>query len=189
MFTSDHELTIRKALAEKLASVPEVGFILPTPIFFVDSADFWAGVNSLAVNTKDSIDRANIAFCAISLLKRVDSAKEGCGDNPFVRLTYNFHFFRGYSNERSDESYTPDAFLKATLKTYNQFVKAVLDAWTGFLGNQNIFELPDGIEGNTTSLTQAEFVEEKTPCRYIPGVNGHQVNLQEIVEVLIQEEY
>lgn len=188
-FTSDHELTIRRAVAEKAALVEEAGYIIPAPIFFVDTADFWAQINSLAVNTQNTIDEANIAFCAISLKKRVDSAAEGCDGNPLVRLTYNLHFFRGYSPERADESIAPDVFLKRTLKTYNLFVKAMMDVWTEFLGLQNIPDLqPDGVEGYTNSLTEPDFIEDKSPCRYIPGVDGHGVDLQTSVEVLIRDE-
>ena len=188
IFNSDHELTIRRAISEKTALVPAAGFVVPSPIFYKDKADFWAQINSLAVNTKDAIEQTNIAFCCISLLKRVDSVNEGCSDSPLIRLTYNFHFFRGYDCEREDERDVPDDFLKRTLKTYNLFVKAVMDVWTEFLGVQNIPELPTGIEGNTNSLTQPDFIEEKRTCRYIPGIEGHSVNLQSVIEVTIQDE-
>ena len=187
-FEAEHEILIRKALAEKIALVPEAGFVVPSPIFFNDKADFWAQINSLSVNTRKKIDQTNLAFCCISLFKRVDSTREGCGDSPFIRLTYNFHFFRGYTNEREDESDLPDEFLVRTLKTYNLFIKAVMDVWTQFLGLQNIPELGTGIEGNSNSLTQPEFIEEKRPCRYIPGVAGHSVDLQSVIEILINNE-
>ena len=157
-------------------------------MFFVDSSDFWAQINGLAINTKRLIDTTNIAFCVISLKKRVDSPSEGCADNPLVRLTYNFHFFRGYASERADETNAPDSFLKRTLKTYNTFIKAVLDAFTEFLGQQNIPALPEGVEGYSNSLTEPDFIEEKSPCRYIPGIVGHSVDLQTVIEVSIQDE-
>jgi len=190
MFTSDNELTIRRALAEKVALVPEAGAVIPAPVFFRDTADFWAQINSLAVNTQKAIETSNPAFCCISLLKRVDSTKEGCADNPFIRLTYNFYFFRGYAEQREDESVNPDEFLKRNLKSYNTFVKAVLDCWTQFLGTQNIPSLPGGYEGNSTSLTQPEFIDELQRCRYIrkDAPEGHAVNLQSVIEVLIQDE-
>lgn len=189
-FTSDDELTIRRALATRVALVPEAGAVIPAPIFFRDRADFWAQINALSVNTQKGIETENLAFCCISLLKRVDSIKEGCADNPFVRLTYNFHFFRGYAEERADETVTPDEFLRRNLKSYNTFIKAVLDCWTQFIGVQNIPELPGGYEGNSNSLTQAEFIEELQKCRYIRkgDVEGHAVNLQSIVEVSIRDE-
>lgn len=189
-FTSDDELAIRKALANKIAIVPEAGAIIPAPVFFADRSDFWAQINSLAIIAQKQIETTNLAFCCISLLKRVDSIKEGCSDNPFIRLTYNFHFFRGYAEERSDESITPDEFLRRNLKSYNTFVRAVLDCWTQFLGVQAISGLPDGVEANSNSLEQAEFIDELGKCRYIRrgDVEGHSVNLQSVVEVLITDE-
>ena len=189
-FSSEDELTIRKALAAKVAHVAEAGAVIPAPVFWRDRADFWAQINALAVNTQKTIETTNLAFCCISLLKRVDSIKEGCADNPFIRLTYNLHFFRGYSDERSDESLTPDEFLKRNLKSYNEFVKAVMDVWAQFIGVQNIPELPDGYDGNSNSLTQAEFIDELGQCRYIRKgeVLGHSVNLQSVVEISIQDE-
>ncbi len=189
-FTSINELTVRRALAAKVALVPEAGAVIPAPVFFRDRADFWAQINALAVNTQKQIETSNLAFCCISLLKRVDSIREGCPDNPFIRLTYNFNFFRGYSEERADESITPDEFLRRNLKSYNTFVKAVLDCWTNFLGVQNIPELPSGITGDTLSLTQAEFIGELGQSRYFRRgvVEGHSVNLQSVVEILITNE-
>ncbi|HEX8289825.1 MAG TPA: hypothetical protein VF556_17720 [Pyrinomonadaceae bacterium] len=187
--TAEQELIIRKRLAEKCANVPEAGFIIPAPIFFKNKADFWAQINGLAVNTQRQIETTNIAFCCISLLQRVDSKKEGCPDNPLIRLTYNFYFYRGYDIEREDERETPDDFLKRTLKTYNLFVRAVMDVWNEFLGLQNVPEFPaEEMDVNTNSMTQAEFISEKGSCRYIKGIEGHSVNLQSVVEVLIYAE-
>ena len=188
--TSDNELAIRKALAVKIAVVPESGAVIPAPVFFADRGDFWAQINALAVNTQKQIETANLAFCSISLLKRVDSIKEGCADNPFIRLTYNFYFFRGYAAERADESVAPDEFLRRNLKSYNTFVKAVLDCWTQFIGIQAIGGLPSGVEANSNPLTQAEFINELEKCRYVRRgeVEGHAVNLQLVAEVSIRDE-
>lgn len=189
-FTSENEIAIRRALAKKIAVVAEAGAVIPAPVFFADRADFWAQINALAVNTQKQIETANLAFCCISLLKRVDSVKEGCKDNPFIRLTYNFHLFRGYAATRADESITPDEFLRRNLKSYNTFVRAVLDCWTQFLGVQRISGLPDGYEVYTNPLEQAEFIDELGKCRYIRrgDAEGHSVNLQSVIEVLIHDE-
>lgn len=183
--TAEHEIIIRRAVATKMANVSDAGFIIPAPIFFVDKADFQAQINSLALDTQKELELASIAFCSISLFKFEDSPAEGCADQPLVRLTYNFYFFREFDLERADETETPDDFLKKTLKSYNSFVKAVLDARNEFLGLQSVPDLPEGFEVNTNSLTQAEFINELQTCRFIPNAKGHSVNLQLVVEILI----
>src|SRR6185369_10958880 len=175
--TSEIELSIRKALAEKMANVTDAGHIIPTPVFFVEKADFFATVNPLS--TQDLIEETPAVFCCISLLKFEDSVKEGCADEPLVRLTYNFYFFRQYDLERADETNAPDDFLKKNLKSYNLFIKALLDARVEFLGVQNLIsaDFPDNFDIKTNRLVQEEFMVEKGKCQYIPRIFGHSVNL------------
>lgn len=182
--SSVEELAIRKALADKFALAADAGYIIPAPVFFVDSADFFATVNALT--TQKLIETTQIAFCSLSLRKFEDSLSEGCSDEPLIRLTYNAYFFREYDFEREDESLTPDEFLKKTLKSYNRFLKAIFAARTEFLGIQNLTAAVS-FDVKTNSLIQEEFFGESEICRYIPKVRGHSADLQTIVEVLINE--
>ena len=186
--TSDIEISIRKAIAEKLNPVLAAGFVIPAPIYFVDKADFAATVNNL-LDTQKEIELSNVAFIVISLQKFEDSPSEGCADEPLVRLTYNFYFFRQYDFERADESLSPDEFLKKNLKSYNEFLKSVFDARIQFLGKQFLVS-PDisfDFSIQTNSLVQSEFINENDSCRYIPQIFGHAADLQSVVEVLINE--
>jgi hypothetical protein len=190
--TAEIELSIRKALAEKMANVGAAGYIIPAPVFFVDKADYFAVIKSLILDTQKELELTNVVFCVITLLKFEDSKAEGCGDEPLCRLTYNFHFFSQYDNERADESeIAPDEFLKKTLKSYNQFIKALLDARNEFLGIQNLVsaDFPDHIDIKTNPFKQDEFIVEKGKCRYIPDAKGHSIDLQSITQVLINEAY
>lgn len=188
MLTDVEELIIRKAIGTKTATVETAGFVIPAPIFFVDKADFFATVQELL--EQKQIETTPIAFCCISFLKFTDSPSEGCGDQPLVRILYNFYFFRQYDLEREDESeVTPDAFLKTTLKSYNAFIKTILEARNEFLGVQDLVssDLPENFDVKTSSLKQTDFVEESDICRYIPGVKGHSIDLTSEVSILINE--
>jgi hypothetical protein len=192
MLTSEIELATRKALAVKTANVTDAGYIIPAPIYFVDNSDFWATVNGLVIDTQKEIELTNIAFCVISLLKFEDFPAEGCADEPLVRLTYNFYFFRQYDLERADENeLAPDEFLKRNLKSYNLFVKTILDARVEFLGLQNLdsSEFPENFDVKSNSLVQEEYLNESEICRYIPRIKGHSIDLQGVVQVLINEVY
>ena len=182
--TAEIELEIRRQLAAKMELVTDAGFVLPSPLFFADKADFFAVVSPLL--TQKQIELTPAAFCAISLLKFEDSPSEGCMDEPLVRLTYGFYFFREIFSEREDESETPDDFLKLLLKSYNTFINSVLDARIQFLGLSPLAgDFPAGVDVKTNSMTQPEFNEEKAACRYIADAEGHSVDLQSVVEVLI----
>jgi hypothetical protein len=186
--TAEIELAIRKAIAEKIANVADAGYVIPAPLYFADRADFFATVNPLV--TQKLIETTPVAFCCLSLLKFGDSRAEGCADEPLVRLTYNLYFFREYGFERADESLTPDEFLKKNLKSYNAFIKAILDARIEFLGLQYLVsaELPENFDVKSNSLVQEdEFIEENDKCRYVPKVKGHSVDMQATIQVLINE--
>lgn len=185
--TSEIELSTRKALAVKMANVGEAGHIIPSPIYFADRADFFA-TNDPKLTQKE-IETTPVVFCLMSLLKFEDSPAEGCAGEPLVRLTYNFYFFREYGFERADESETPDAFLKRNLKSYNLFLKAILDARIEFLGIQNLAssEIPDNYDIKTNPFIQDEFIVENGKCLYIPRVKGHSIDLQSTIQILINE--
>lgn len=181
------EIIIRKAIAAKLINISDAGFVIPAPVYFADKSDFNVQINSLVLDTQKGIETSSLAFCAISLLKFEDSAKEGCGDEPLVRLTYSFYFFREMEITRTGETLAPDDFLKTTLLSYNKFIKTVLDVRNEFLGFQSVQDLPQGFFADTNSITQSEFISDLQLCKFVPGVKGHVVNLQLVVELLMSE--
>ena len=133
---SENEIAIRRALANKIAFVPEAGAVIPAPVFFADRSDFWAQINALSVNTQKLIETTNLAFCCISLLKRVDSVSEGCADNPFVRLTYNFYLL---SNKFETLPTTPSSRSRVKNIAYKLAIVTFSSNCLGQLTRKNCF--------------------------------------------------
>lgn len=184
--SAEENLQIIKHLADKCAAVPECGFVLPAPIFFNDKEDFHAQIRSIALNTRKAIETAEIAFCSISFLRFEDEDTEASDTN----FSYEFYVFRQYGLERSDESVTPDAFLKRMLKSYQNFLAAILGLRAEFAGENPIPDLDEErfAEALTKSLVQDEFVSEgNTVCKYIPGVRGFAAELTGTIEITMRE--
>jgi hypothetical protein len=182
--TAENELIIRRALAETIADVADAGFVVPAPIVFNDQADFWATVDPKT--TRKDIETAAIAATWLYPLQPVDHTEEGSDHSPLVELTYEFNLFRSYAYTRSDESETPDIFGSEVLAAHNLFTKAWIEIKAAFQGKRNIAGLPDGIFSiaRTTSLVFPEFIQNKGPCLFIPGVLGFSVKMQETVELM-----
>lgn len=185
--TAENELVIRKALDETIAGVTEAGYIVPAPIFFNDTADFWATVDPKT--TQNDIETTPIAALWIYPLQPADNPEEGSDHSPLVDLTYEFYLFRSYAFTRADESDTPDIFGAAVLAAHNLFTKAWIDIKAAFQGKRNIAGLPPDVFAiaRTTSLVFPEFIENRVPCQFIPGVLGFAVKMQETVELLAVE--
>lgn len=188
--TGENELSIRRALDAKLSNIDEIGYIIPSPISFNDKSDFFATVDA-SVNTQKEIETSGVAFCLFDLIKREDSPPEGCGDEPLVRLTYNFYFFRQYDLERVDQSETPDEFLKRNLISYNTFIGTIFSAFNEFQGIQNLTsdELPENFDVKTNRFMQDDYIVGRGKCRYFPRVSGHSVDLESVTQILINEAY
>lgn len=183
--SGEDELNIRRAIAEKVAGVPGVGFVIPSPVSFVEKADFFATFDPKL--TQKEIETTNIQFCAISFLKFEDVPEEGCEDEPMIALIYNLHVFSEYDFERADESGTPDSFLKGVLKSERAFLNALFAIRQEFLGIQPLDNLPDGYTGETNSVEQQDFAEEKERSRLVGSTDGFFADLTLRVEILISE--
>ena len=187
--TIEEYLQIVKHLADKCASVPECGYVVPAPIYFQDKADFLKQIVNIATNTQKAVETQGIAFTAITFGKFEDLDEDAGTDEPQAEFTYAFYIFRQYDLERADESSTPDDFLKRTLKSYNSFIAAILGLRSEFLGTNPLPDMDSErfAEVNTKSLAQDEFIFENEVCRYIPVIRGFACELSGTVEILIRE--
>jgi hypothetical protein len=182
--TSQHELIIRQALATSVDAIAEAGYVIPAPIFYNDRSDFWAG--NASKTTQNDIETSPIAGCWIYPLQPIDDTDQGSEHSPLVELTYEFYLFRSYAFTRADESLIPDDFGSKSLAAHNLFTKAWIDIKAAFQGKRNIAGLPDGMFAiaRTTSLVFPQFIENRVPCQFIPGVVGFAVAMQETVELM-----
>lgn len=182
---AENELLIRESIANSiLAASDDVGYVLPCPIFFNDGADFWATADGASINTKPLIDKTNIGYCVISLIRRQDLPFGVNADCPIIQLTYALRFFRSYDATRSDETVTPNEFLSKNLLSYNKFIAAVMSVFNQFTGIEPIADLPDTMDGNAVSIEMPDFVEEKQPSDYIPEIEGHKTTLELIAQII-----
>lgn len=182
--TGDQELIIRKIIAERIAEAG-MPFVVPSPVYFSNKADFWATVAPKL--TKKEIETTALQHCTISYLRFEDDPAEGCEDEPLISIFYRLHVFREYEFERADESDAPDLFLKKVLRSEREFMNALFAVRQAFLGVQPLVGLPEGWSGETNSLTQEDFAEEREQGEYVGGVEGFSADLVLKVEVIIQE--
>lgn len=182
--TPENELTVRRKLADKSASVPTIGFVLPAPIYFADKSDFWATVAPL--DTRTELETTPAKFCAIYPLAFED-VPENRQDEPLIKFTYEFYLFHERTLERADESAAPDGFSKKLLKTHSDFVAAWLDLRAEFLGVQQLNLGPEFSIAKTNSLTQRDEINNKAKCEFIPDIKGFEVRMQIVATILLKE--
>lgn len=181
------ELIVRKAIANQAGLVASVGYVTPSPLYFSESADWWATTDA-AKNTRKEIDQEPIAGLWIYPLQFVDDFTSGGQDSPLVNVIYEFYLFRQYALDRGDESDTPELFESQCLVQHNKFVEAWLGLKESFQGNRNIAGLDPEVfvTVKTSSLVQNEFIANQAPCEFVPGAVGFAVRLQCTVKVKLK---
>lgn len=182
--TDADELAIRRFLGiDKIGGIEAtVGRIIPAPVYFADSGDYWATIESVALETQYDIEKTSIKFCSFYLKGFKD---DGTPDSPLVSLTYEVYVFAEYNLERSDENVTPDAFNKKKLKINDEFIKMVLQLKSTFQGRKSMGILSPtryAIE-RTTSLVQTSFIDNRANCRFVPYIKGYQTTFDETVQL------
>jgi hypothetical protein len=183
--TAENELIIRKGLADTNGGITEAGYVIPAPMFFNDRGDFWSTVNSNN-DTQFEIETTPIAATWIYPLQPVDNPEQGSDHSPLVDLTYEFYQFRSYAFTREDESETPDIFGSKVLAAHNLFTKGWVDIKAAFQGKRNMTGLPEDVFAiaRTTSVVFPEFIQNRVPCLFIPGVVGFAVKMQEKIQLM-----
>jgi hypothetical protein len=186
--TAEHELLVRKALAETLAGITELGYVIPSPLYCNDISEFWATLDGENTDTKDEIETQTIAATWLYPLQFVDDFTSGGNDSPLVRLTYEIYQFRQYGLEREDENQNPDIFNSQVLKQHNRFIAGWLGVKAAFQGNRNIASIDSEIfaTAKTTSVVQLELIQNLAVCEFVPGIVGFAVKLQETIELKLR---
>lgn len=182
-FSEADELVVREALTDKLAAA-SIPYPLPSPIPFVDKADFWATVGGTN-DTQIEIETELISMCVITL-RKFEDLLDTCEDDPDIRLTYNLYAFREADLTRKDETITPDDFNRKLLQCERDFMADLFNIRSQFLGLQPLTGLPAGYSGFTNSVSMDQFTREREPCRYLQSIQGFALDLQTAVEVTIQ---
>jgi hypothetical protein len=111
------ELTIRQALGTKIGNITGSAFIR-RPI--IDSKQDESEL--LGVLNVDNEEEMHV--CTVDFANFVNSATDGCDDDPMVTVTYKIHLFREYKESRSDLSNSTDDFIALVLNLNNAFLNA-----------------------------------------------------------------
>lgn len=182
----DAEILIRKHLTGIVETVAPSFVCIPAPIQFENRAAYFSNVSGLNLTMQKPLETTPVKFCAISILLPFEDEnpiEDGCSDAPLTTITYNFYVFRQYEAMRENEA---DSFLTKTLKSYNEFIKTVLDLRTQFLGENEIGGISSDLIVTTNPVTPGDFIEEFEPSKYFRKENvfGHSTNLQLRINVL-----
>lgn len=188
MLDKSNEIIIRKALAATLATVTDAGFVQPSPLYCNDVAEFWATLDATK-DTKDEIDQTIVPCVWLYPILFEDVPDAGCLDKPLIRLTYEMYLFRQYGLAREDETATPDVFNATLLANHNLFISAWLGIKNEFQGRRTMDMTGIGLTGFqsaiTTSIVQADDIQNQDVCQFVNGIVGFSVRLKETVELQV----
>jgi hypothetical protein len=74
--------------------MPTGGRVIPAPVYFNDSEDYWATIESVSYTTQQELETAQIVFCCFYFKNFVDIS--GPPDSPLVGLLYELYVFSQY---------------------------------------------------------------------------------------------
>lgn len=182
---ADELILVTEKLAEICGFVPECGAVIPAPINFVDKADFQNNVGNHLLETQKEIETSECALTVITFSKLPKKPERHGG---YWTYYFNFYIFREYDAERLDETVSPDDFRNRLLKSYTDFVNAVLGLYTQ-IGEE--LQLDVGSDNFRDCIlfpaNDDEFIEDFDECRFVPGVNGYSVDFPVEVKILFKE--
>lgn len=179
-------LIVAQSLCEIAAGIPECGYVNVSPISFVDKADFQANIGASAMNTQKRIETTQIALTTLTLSKP-PRKPETHGEA--WEYTFNFNVFRETGKTRLDETNTPDAFRKKVLKSYYDFLSAVMNLQAAFGSEEMpIAGLPETIIEAVAELGSEDgIIAENEPCRYLETVGGFSTDIEILVSITFAE--
>lgn len=188
--TIEKEIDVREFMGDRLQTIPEIGRIVPAPVYFKDKAEYWRTIDLVArPDTRDEIDTEHIFF--VMMLWSGFSDVELPVHSPLTSLEYSLYVFSEYDLERADVNATAEQWMRKMLRRHNQFVSVCLQMKALFQGKRVMNVWPTKGSGDpeatveqfTTSLNQEEPVTQRGECEFIPGVQGHFVTFEEAVHV------
>jgi len=184
--SSEEQILIVEKIAEICGAVPECGEIIPAPIVFVDKPDFQNNVGDHSLDLQKKIETSEIAFVVITFSKLPRKPQL---PSKYWTYFFNLYLFREYDTERLDETKIPDDFRKRLLKSYYDFVNAILGLHTQ-IGDELQLDV-DSVNFADCVLRQQsgadEFIEDYDKCRFVPGVVGYSVDFPLEVKVMFRE--
>jgi hypothetical protein len=115
MLTPEKQEQILGALKAKFA-LEAHNVITDEPLFDSDNdvVDLICRVNA--------DDEQEVVYCRLSLTRFLDSATDGCEDDPVVTLTYSAHLFWEFREKRSDDSSPEKDLIDLILRLRNRFL-------------------------------------------------------------------
>lgn len=177
------ELVVRKAISDKIATIPEAGSVNPSPLYLNDAAEFWATFDN-SKDTKDEIETNLVAACWVYPLSFTDDLSSSSPDSPLVFVDFEIYLFRQYGLQREDETDTPDIFNASRLVQHDKFISAWLDIKAEFQGLRNIGLDPAIFAiGKTTSIVMTENIQNFTTCDFVPRIGGFLARMKETVQI------
>lgn len=185
-FTSQNLLDMAEALADGVALVSTIDFVLPSPIKFAGKSDFFAAVND-DNNTKLEIETtlvraARIRFSDFELVTNEDNTEREIED-PVILINFECTIFHEGKLERLDETAPLDDFEKRIRKSNQHHITAVFGVLGEFQGVNNIPALSAFPEAETITPIQLDATELDAECEFISGLIGDQTKLQLTVRV------
>lgn len=179
--SAEELILVTEKLAEICELVPECGIVIPAPVVFVDKSDFQNNAGDHTLDTQKEIETSEAACLVITFSKPPAKPNREGG---FWTYYFNFYLFRERSGERLDETENPDEFRKRCLRSYFDFVNAILGLQTQIENELPIDIDSDNIADCSVSLEAGnDFIDEFDKCRYIGGVNGYSVDLPAEVKI------
>lgn len=174
--------TIKKALADTLATVPGIGEIIPAKMVFPSKAAYWAAVNALT--TQKAIETQSAAFCMVGL--SVPRVPVDEFNEKVFNMVFEIRAFREAFDTRVDESTTPDAFNKKLFASEDTFDAAMVNLGYVFREEITIGGLGAGLTATILPVEADGGIEFGEPD-FFPGVFGNYLGMTINVEVVFDD--
>lgn len=180
-FTSQNLLDMAEALADGVALVTTIDWVLPSPIKFSGKADFAAQLGTDAT-TKAEIETtllrtAQIRYLDFEILGD-DADAEREREDPTLALNFECTIFHERKAERLDQDATPDDFEKRIRKSNHEHVTSIWGVVGEFQGLNPIPALSAFPEAETVTPIQLDSTALDVECDFITGLIGDQTKLQ-----------
>lgn len=168
-FTPEDILTIQAFLAQRLESVAEIDFVIPSPLGFSEKADFF---NILSPKlTQKEIEKTLIRAGWLSYLT---FETDGNIKHPLYALVFEITVAHEFRYEKLDNT---DGFKKKLLKSNQEHLYAVFGAVSEFEEGVNITGPESDFDVlKASGLTQSEYSKFGN-FAYLPSVQGFQTKL------------
>ena len=151
-----------------------VDWAIPSPRHFSGKADFFAALDN-DKDTKTEIETSLIDAAWVKYQNFEDVAGEDedaqAIEAPVRYINYEIERFSEATQERLDQTVTPDDFNKRVSKIYHEHVASVMALLDEFQGTTPIPALASDFSlAEMVSLVQIEPTEDNVQCTYVPVI-------------------